>query len=599
MDIKLFNFKNVVLMLIIVFIIGFISVLPVNAEKVTNGLVFSYDNKTIINGKILDSSGNNINANVHNASMISINNQVTELRFINWEHYDYLSIDDSPLTNVNTFTFNAWVNLNYTSGSLFNTIFEKRVYDESGYWFGTESLGRLYTYWINNGNLVSHSSNAYVLGNDTDDIHYLSATYDSHYLIYYVDGIEVTKIDVSNEPSVGDSLNIPFNINEPGSDHCLYGNLYAASEYNRALSVSEILSNFNDKKDSLINISNAIAAYYFNLDNGNTVYDNTGNGWNLTNSGSILYNGYRIFNSSKYISGNLPYLDKNCSVHVYFKPTVINGWQTIVDFGSDIYPALRLNPTGKLLLQDSNGWYKYSVTSLLANKKYDIVVYMNSANPSTWGFYINGVLDNSGESANVDGYNQPGSKIWIGQDKWGEYQASMELYSLEFFNKTLTNSDAYKLIDSVKADFSFSQNIGTLQVKFNDLSIGIIDNYNWSFGDNTANSTVENPLKLYSDAKKYTVILTVRNDVNVSVISKEVNVIPIGVNNSIFNTMWNIILDLIFALCIIGFTLIGLKKYLEHRQNNESIIDNVTEIVIILFIIIVLAIGVATVIFNR
>ncbi len=72
------------------------------------------------------------------------------------------------------------------------------------------------------------------------------------------------------------------------------------------------------------------------------------------------------------------------------------------------------------------------------------------------------------------------------------------------------------------ADFSSNVTSGTapLNVAFTDKSTGSPTTWNWSFGDGTANSTVQIPKHTYSTAGNYTVTLTATNSAGSNTITK-------------------------------------------------------------------------------
>ena len=71
---------------------------------------------------------------------------------------------------------------------------------------------------------------------------------------------------------------------------------------------------------------------------------------------------------------------------------------------------------------------------------------------------------------------------------------------------------------------SFTSNVTSgkvpLSVLFSDTSTGTPAAWNWNFGDGTANSTVKNPVHVYSKAGVYTVTLTASNSAGSSTIKK-------------------------------------------------------------------------------
>ena len=83
------------------------------------------------------------------------------------------------------------------------------------------------------------------------------------------------------------------------------------------------------------------------------------------------------------------------------------------------------------------------------------------------------------------------------------------------------------------ADFTNAtptQGFAPLLVNFTDLSQTAITTWNWSFGDGTPNSTVQNPSHLYIASGQFTVNLTVTNATGTASVSKPlfVNVTPLS-----------------------------------------------------------------------
>jgi PKD repeat protein len=74
------------------------------------------------------------------------------------------------------------------------------------------------------------------------------------------------------------------------------------------------------------------------------------------------------------------------------------------------------------------------------------------------------------------------------------------------------------------ADFSFSQQAGTLTVNFSDTSSGSPTAWSWSFGDGTSSSQ-QNPSKTYATAGDYSVSLTASNAGGSDSVTKQVTVV--------------------------------------------------------------------------
>src|SRR4029079_13068104 len=75
------------------------------------------------------------------------------------------------------------------------------------------------------------------------------------------------------------------------------------------------------------------------------------------------------------------------------------------------------------------------------------------------------------------------------------------------------------------ANFSSSQQSGTLAVDFTDTSTGSPTAWSWTFGDNTT-STQQNPTHTFATAGPYSVTLTASNAGGPNSITKNVTVNP-------------------------------------------------------------------------
>lgn len=71
---------------------------------------------------------------------------------------------------------------------------------------------------------------------------------------------------------------------------------------------------------------------------------------------------------------------------------------------------------------------------------------------------------------------------------------------------------------------NFTTNIALGQVTFTDTSTNIPTSWLWSFGDNTANSNVQNPVHTFQNSGTYTVSLTSSNTGGSNTITKQVAV---------------------------------------------------------------------------
>ena len=87
-----------------------------------------------------------------------------------------------------------------------------------------------------------------------------------------------------------------------------------------------------------------------------------------------------------------------------------------------------------------------------------------------------------------------------------------------------TSTKAVTVYGAPVADFSATQQSGTLSVAFADNSSGVPTSWSWSFGDGQT-STEPSPSHLYAATGTYTVTLTVANPAGTSSASKNVSVV--------------------------------------------------------------------------
>lgn len=107
-------------------------------------------------------------------------------------------------------------------------------------------------------------------------------------------------------------------------------------------------------------------------------------------------------------------------------------------------------------------------------------------------------------------------------------------YSSERLTNTLYNGNVPS--GNLQANFNAAPTTGSapLQVQFADQSTGGPVSWQWNFGDNSANSTAQNPSHIYATNGTYTVTLTVSNGYSLSSIQYQNCIIVTGASGADF-----------------------------------------------------------------
>ena len=172
---------------------------------------------------------------------------------------DYVACPTSLLDNYLTGTISAWINLNSTTGSAITSrqrdsvgtycIFSVGSYATSGGNIATGTPGKLYWHG-KNGVVQASSSNSVSAGAYSN----ITVTFSSTQAIFYINGVYDSA--TSGDYSAGNSSGVLFpNYTQIGCwnnnsvvNIPLNGTMSSIFVYNRALSSSEVLQNYNANK---------------------------------------------------------------------------------------------------------------------------------------------------------------------------------------------------------------------------------------------------------------------------------------------------------------------------------------------------------------
>ena len=160
--------------------------------------------------------------------------------------------------------------------------------------------------WISNTILIFQTSPGEIISASAPANKIVNAvyTYDGVNAKLYIDGVLASTVAYTTDPSYPGSGNRNLALGRwgfPSYERYFNGNIYQASIYNRALTASEILQNYNAKRKKFYPEENIVSdGLIFNIDanknlsypgTGNTIYDISGSGQTGTFTNGPIFSG--------------------------------------------------------------------------------------------------------------------------------------------------------------------------------------------------------------------------------------------------------------------------------------------------------------------
>jgi len=328
--------------------------------------------------------------------------------------------------------------------------------------------------WTTKTVLIFQTSNGEILSASAPANKYVNAvySYDGTTAKLYIDGILSSSISYTTDPSYFGSGNRNLRLGfwgHPGYERYFNGIIGQTLIYNRALSATEILQNYNATKKKYDPDENIVTnGLVLNIDpsksssypgTGNTIYDLSGSGntgtltngpvLSSSNSGVIVLDG-----TNDYISFNNAYasgfgISANATISIWAKITDENYYQPFVGFynptagnRSDFGIDIASNDTERIWKNDSAGGGSY----LFKFGRWDNYVLTSDA--STAKMYVNGELKSTLNSSGGINNNR---MFVIGYNWDGMSNASISQTLL--YNKTLTQQEILQNYNATKNRF--------------------------------------------------------------------------------------------------------------------------------------------------
>jgi hypothetical protein len=346
------------------------------------------------------------------------------------------------------------------------------------------SYGMLYR-WTTNTVLFVQSQNGEIISANAPANKIVNAvyTYDGTNTRLYIDGVLASTVAYTTDPQYFGSGNRNLVLGRwghPGYERYFNGNIYQASIYNRALSASEILQNYNAKRKKFYPEENIVSdGLVLHIDpskntsypgTGNTIYDLSGSGNTGTLVSSPVFSsvngGNLVFNGNSYITRSSA-LDtgQNFSVTAWIYPTSLsqrnaivgngypystdNGWMfNICNNNFGLYQALMMS-----IGQDNV--YKISNSYVFQLNKWSHVAMTVLGGGSTVKLYANGVetsIGAGGGSGRTIVYSTNEFNIGMRHSSTTE-RFGGNISQVQIYNKTLTQQEILQNYNATKGRF--------------------------------------------------------------------------------------------------------------------------------------------------
>jgi hypothetical protein len=325
--------------------------------------------------------------------------------------------------------------------------------------------------WISNTVLIFQTSSGEILSASAPANKYVNAvySYDGTTAKLYIDGVLASTVAYTTDPSYPGSGNRNLRLGFwgfSGYERYFNGNIGQASLYNRALSATEILQNYNATKKKYSPDENIVTnGLILHIDpskntsypgTGNTIYDlsgfgNTGtltNGptFSALNGGSISYDGTNdsiVFSRNNILSGT-----QNFTIEAFIYPIATSPEHIYGNYNTGNGSGLELYlQSEKVYL-----WYGNTFTASISNiQKYKWYHICATRSGNTVSIYINGSLDTTGANSSSIGTNSP---YTIGNGYDYNTEAFLgNISQVKVYNRTLTPIEIQQNYNATKNRF--------------------------------------------------------------------------------------------------------------------------------------------------
>jgi hypothetical protein len=169
---------------------------------------------------------------------------------------DYVRVSStSVIPGSTSFTFNIWLNYSISGGAVFRDIVNNRESSTNnpGFLFTTDSVtsnGKIRVQLNTSAAGNSYTSTGRSIATGTPKYASVVVNRESNLLIFYIDGTLDASFSISGLGSISSTRPFDIGWDEPFANPQAYflGTIYTTQVYNRTLSATEVLQNYNANK---------------------------------------------------------------------------------------------------------------------------------------------------------------------------------------------------------------------------------------------------------------------------------------------------------------------------------------------------------------
>lgn len=396
---------------------------------------------------------------------------------------NYVSAPNN-ISLTNNFTVSVWFKLSaYNNSSIISKWFADGSNAHRCWFIGTDSsVNAVVVTFSTDGTYTTLTIKRYVVPVNLNEYTQLTLTFASGTLLVYKNGVlsSVTKVLDASFPTVFNVASRPIQIGYQfdGSAYYNLANVGVTQIYNRVLSPSEILQNYNATKKRYLPEEQIVTdGLILNLDpgnprsysgTGNTIYDlaGTGNSGNLVNGPvySHLNGGYFTFDGANdtirinnTMFGTLfsKATSYSCDLWMYINNTQyanVNGDNDIVEFSGTSYPfVIRYENSGiKAAIYDGVN-NPSSLTTFIRDRWVHYCLVVNYNNNLAYN-YLNGVLVSTFSVAAITN-NLSVTSLYLFSRNNAANWATGRLGTLHMYSKALSSQEVLQNYNATKNRF--------------------------------------------------------------------------------------------------------------------------------------------------
>lgn len=396
---------------------------------------------------------------------------------------DYVDMGTSTYCNITDISFSAWVYLK--SGGSNYTIVSR--------YFNTTQNGFLVYYDSASGRFFAdgrESSAAYLSVGTTgrytvNNWYHVTWTKSANFWSIYVNGVLDTSAGIGNGTTAFTNNNMWLGGGDLGGGGRFYGfvNLAQVNIYNKALSATEVLGNYNSTKSKFGSLNDLV--FYFDANNTNSYpgsgtswYDLSGNSrtgtltngptFSSANGGSVVFDGTNDYVDVTNTATAFSFANTTFTVNIWFKQSSLANGALISKAGTTGGWSVWAISDGTINSFMKNGssvdnYDRFTSAVITPNTWVNIVAVFTTsttvAGNNTVTHYVNGVLNTGTVIVGSGAYgSETSTNLFIGRRSTSPYFPG-NIAFVQIYNRGLSATEVLKTFNDTKAKFSLVDNL--------------------------------------------------------------------------------------------------------------------------------------------